>query len=169
METKIVDYTKYPKLHEHFAAQFSQRPFDVIIDIAGSDPLLYAECPAYLQKDGTFAFAGNMPVTSSSSERNSLAGLLFVYQAISWLLWIGINSIWPVALGGVPRRGLFHSGKIDTRTMRLVGRLVQEGEIKGVVDSVWKMEDALKVRTPRKVYTTRREVICPIFLSSSVG
>ena len=70
-----------------------------------------------------------------------------MYLAVSWLVWIAINRIWPVALGGVPRRGLFHSGKIDTRTMRIVEHLVQEGEVKGVVDSVWKMDDALKVRT----------------------
>lgn len=56
-----------------------------------------------------------------------------------------MNSIWPVLLGGVPRRGRFHSGKIDERTLKLVGQLVESGSLKGVTDSVWPMEDALKV------------------------
>lgn len=48
-------------------------------------------------------------------------------------------------LGGVPRRSFFHSGNINFRNLSLVRDLVEDETLKGVVDSVWDMEDVLEV------------------------
>lgn len=117
------------------------------MDVAGADSQLFSKSPAYLSETGTFIFAGNIPVTFSKIENINVAALLFMYQVLSWLFYIWLNSIWPVSLGGVPRRGAFHSGKINERTLRLLGQLVEDETIKGVTDSIWSMEDALKVST----------------------
>ena len=57
---------------------------------------------------------------------------------------VGVRAIRPVMLGGLPRRCGFLSGKVDLKSLQKLSKLVETGEVKGLVDSVWKMEDLIK-------------------------
>jgi len=55
------------------------------------------------------------------------------------------NPLTPVWLGGVPRSYLSVMGVVNEERMKELGRLVQEGTLKGVIgDGIWEMEDAKK-------------------------
>lgn len=138
----VIDYTKHKELHKYLAENYSSDPFDAIIDITGSDDLLYPRCPSYLKPEGFFAFAGSMKQTHATPGSS-------LWGAISWVLttsrqvfgWAA-HSYWPVMLGGVPRRSFFHSGKPTPRNLELVRQLTEAGVLQSIVDSVWEMEDA---------------------------
>lgn len=74
-----------------------------------------------------------------------LGTLIWLFNIIGLVLEWLMQGIRPVVFGGVPRRSFFHSGSIDFRNLSLVQQLVADGKLKGVVDSVWDMEDAVKV------------------------
>jgi len=61
------------------------------------------------------------------------------------ITWQVVTIMWPVMLGGVPRRSLFHSGSPSKRNLEVVRALAKSGELRGVVDSVWGFDDAVKV------------------------
>lgn len=141
---EVIDYTKYPKLHKYLAEKYSSEPFDAIIDIAGSDGLLYPRSPSYLRSDGVFAFAGTMKHTHANPGSSIFGALSWVYATATQVLSWAASSKWPVILGGVPRRSFFHSGKPNPRNLELTRQLVENQILKGVVDSNWPMKDALK-------------------------
>ena len=133
---QVIDYKKHPVLHEYLAEQYSSNPFDAIIDIVGEDPLLYEKSPAYLSPNGIFLFGGNMPLIHGGG------GLLDV---IRWQLGIMIAKRRPLILGGVPRKCMFHSGRIERAGLQKLVAFIEEGRMKPVVDSVYEMEEVLKV------------------------
>ena len=56
-----------------------------------------------------------------------------------------LKSRWPLMLGGTPRHGLLHSGNIDQESLQKLADLVRTGQVKGMVDSVWEMDDVKEV------------------------
>lgn len=86
-------------------------------------------------------------------ESGLLGTVIWFYSIISLILEWSLHGIRPVVLGGVPRRSFFHSGSIDFRDLSLVRQLVASDELKGVVDSVWDMDDVVKV-CPRVIQVT---------------
>lgn len=143
--SQIIDYTKHPDFHEYLTTHYSSTPFDAIIDISGSDPVLYQHSPAYLKPTGPFAFAGNMSRTHANPNLGIFGVLGWFVRLVSLVLMWNLYSIWPVMLGGVPRRSFFFSGQPNARNLSIVRQLVEDGILRGVVDSVWDMEDVLKV------------------------
>ncbi|KIX01214.1 uncharacterized protein Z518_08939 [Rhinocladiella mackenziei CBS 650.93] len=133
---EVIDYTKCAVLHEYLAQQYGSKRFDAIIDIVGGDWDLYTKSPAYLKPDSTFIFGGNISIVHG--------GASFV-SVVFWLLSIRIASRRPVILGGVPRKCLLHQGKIDRENLLKAAALIEEGKLKPVIDSVYEMEDVLKV------------------------
>lgn len=86
-----------------------------------------------------------MSKTHASPNPSIFSALLWIFGLISLVLTWQLYSIRPVLLGGVPRRCFFFSGQPNTRNLNLVQQLVEDGKLKGVVDSVWSMEDVIKV------------------------
>jgi len=86
-----------------------------------------------------------MSATHAQITPGILGSLAFVAKVLRQVSSWGLNMIWPVALGGVPRKCFFLSGSPTARNLELVRGLVERGVITGVVDSVWGMEDGLKV------------------------
>lgn len=127
----------------------------MIMDITGTAPLLWPKCPDYLKLDGYFAFAGAMSATHTGVPPGVIGSLAFVARIITQVLGWQMAAILPVALGGVPRKSFFHSGTPTARNLEIARQLVEEGKMRGVVDSVWGMDDAMKVRPTHKVSEPR--------------
>lgn len=141
---EVIDYTKHKQLHTYLAGKYGAQPFDAIVDIAGSDDLLYSQSPAYLKPDGCFVFAGKISTTHARPASSSLDAFLFFLNLLRLpLSWI-LTTIWPVLLGGVPRRGFFHSGTPTARHLEVSRQIAEQGHLKVVVDSVWDMDDVLE-------------------------
>jgi hypothetical protein len=102
----------------------------------GNDDLLYTRSPSYLRPEGAFVAGGKMSVIHGDG------GYLNLFSA---LLGFALHMYWPVMLGGTPRKYVFHSGNIDAETMAKLPALVNSGDLTGLVDSVFEMEDAIKV------------------------
>ncbi len=64
---------------------------------------------------------------------------------LSWVFWEKIERFRPVMLGGVPRRHRMHNAFINQARLQRVVRLADEGKVRVPIDSVWKMEDVVKV------------------------
>ncbi len=135
---QVIDYKAHPVLSKYLASQYSTKPFNVIIDIAGTDERLYDKSPAYLTPDGFFMAAGKVGLIHG-------AGTGFG-DLLSFLLAFYRKALLPRVLGGVPRKGMFHSANINQEGFLATARLVEAGHLTGVVDSEYPMEDAVKVR-----------------------
>ena len=122
-------------MSEYLADNYATEPFDIIIDIAGSDEYLCTKSSSYLKPDGTFVFGGKIKATHGSKSFFSIARFAFS----AW--WQGTM---PVILGGSPRRCLFHSGNLTKKALESVADMVENQKLKGLVDSVWEMESAVK-------------------------
>lgn len=68
---------------------------------------------------------------------------------LSFLITLQLRMHWPTFLGGVPRKLLFHSGEVVQDSMKKLPGLIENGQLLGLVDSEWEMEDAIKVLTLR--------------------
>jgi hypothetical protein len=55
------------------------------------------------------------------------------------------NILWPTWLGGVNRPYLSARGFSNLTDLERLSRLVAEGKLRVPIDSVWDLEDALKV------------------------
>ncbi|KIW14101.1 hypothetical protein PV08_06882 [Exophiala spinifera] len=136
---EVIDYTAHPRLGDCCAERFATLPFDAIIDNAGTDDSLWFKCARYLKPDGIFIPGGKMDVIhKSGGVLNSVSGIL------SFVLMSQLRKRWPVVLGGIPRRYVFHSGNIDPESLRKVPDLMETGMLRGLVDSEWAMGDAIK-------------------------
>jgi hypothetical protein len=133
----VIDYKSHPQIHEYLAEHYSSKPFNVIIDIAGADDTLYFESPRYLASEGIFLAGGKMDVTHGGG------GFLSV---LSFLVVSHLRMHWPRILGGTPRTLVFHSGNVTQVSMQKLPELIRTGQLRGLIDSEWAMEDAIKVR-----------------------
>ncbi len=111
----------------------------MIVDVVGIEDTLYFESPRYLAPDGVFLLGGKMDLIHDGG------GLLGI---LSFLVVLYLRMHRPVVLGGTRRTLLFHSGNVNQDSMQHLPDLVKNGHLRGVVDSEWAMEDALKVRAP---------------------
>ncbi|KIW74038.1 hypothetical protein PV04_02106 [Phialophora macrospora] len=132
---EVIDYKSHPQIHEYLTERYSSKPLNVIIDIAGADDTLYLESPRYLAPDGIFLAGGKMDITHGGG------GFLSI---LSFLVISHLRMYWLATLGGTPRTLMFHSGHITQASMRKLPELVQNGQLRGLVDSEWAMEDAIK-------------------------
>jgi len=106
--------------------------FDVVIDCHGSQDLLH-HCAQYLKKGKPYVAVG---VAATSITWGAL--LLAVGQLLS-------NALWPAILGGVKRPYISIAAFAGRQQMEELAALVKEDKLKVPLDSVWEMEDALKV------------------------
>lgn len=124
-------------MNEYLKTKYSTNPFDAILDIAGADDYLYDKCPAFLKPGGTYLIGGKMSITHGNG------GLLDI---VSFALKFYTKSYWPRFLGGVPRKGFFHSASVVGDDIVRTAECVEAGHLKGTIDREFAMEDALKVR-----------------------
>ncbi|KAG5219589.1 Zinc-type alcohol dehydrogenase protein [Salix suchowensis] len=145
---QFIDYTKEP-LHQYLASHPPEPKFHAIIDAFGlSDPSLYTHSPQYLAPQGIFVTTGPFPHSTTISE---FFNTFLTIVATSRLVW----------LGGVNRKYKLAAVMVDKADLNALSQLVAEGrrsqnyiyidvlsfvsgKLKGVVDSVYSMEDALK-------------------------
>lgn len=132
--TQVIDYTAYSPVHTHLAAQhgLSASPFDLIIDCYGIQDL-WTHCASYLSPKGAFITVG------VAHSQYTVPSILY---ATSLMLR---NSFWPTILGGVNRPYVCVQGFVTLSGLEKLRDWVGKGELQVVVDSVWKMEDALLV------------------------
>jgi NADPH:quinone reductase-like Zn-dependent oxidoreductase len=122
---QFVDYTAHSSLPEYLKSKYSEEQFDSILDCAGIQSL-YSNSPDYLKPSGLVVNIG-------------------IFEGI-WTTarhWFS-NTWWPTWLGGVPRRYIMFSTPISKDGTTHVARLVEEGKVRILIDSVWKMEDVVK-------------------------
>ncbi|KAF9466323.1 hypothetical protein BDZ94DRAFT_1306315 [Collybia nuda] len=128
---EFIDYTKKP-LHEYLTTNPPSPKYHLILDaVALIDSALYTHSPAYLAPNGLFLSTGPFPKNASSSE-----------------LWKGIKTITAVLtprwLGGTNRRYAIFLLKNKKSNLEALQRMIANGSVKPVVDSVYEFEDVLK-------------------------
>ncbi|KAI9063119.1 NAD-P-binding protein [Trametes sanguinea] len=124
---EFFDYTKSP-LHEQLAAANPTPKYDVFFEAVGLlDPTLFLKSEAYLDRHGVFISVG--PQGSGIGN----------YLHFTWNVLLK-----PGFLGGVKRKWKLVSVKPVEKDLKDFAKLVEEGKIKPLVDSVYDFEDALK-------------------------
>ena len=124
---EVLDYRKVePDLPRYLAAVVTSNPFDAILDCVGAQDLFKAS-PSFLKARGKYINVGSM------------GGLLKVfYQRVN-------NEFRPTWLGGTPRKWMFLASAPSSKTLEQLRQHAEEGNLKCLVDSTHKMEDALEV------------------------
>ena len=130
---QVIDYRKHDPVWRYLAEEYKGRPFDAILDTAGTQEL-FAHSPAYLKEDGPYVNVG------------AFQGIV---KTMTNTLY---NWFWPTLLGGVPRKYLFHSTMPDRKVEEELMQLLDEGKIRVIVEKVYPMEDILEVRFSRMRY-----------------
>lgn len=125
---QVIDYTRFASLPEHLAERFGSNPFDAILDTVGSQAL-YQASPGFLKSKGSFVNVGTIETPG---------------QVTSLLRWAK-NSNLPTILGGVPRKYIMFSASLSGENAEVLARLADEGKLRVIIDSVFALEDALKV------------------------
>ncbi|KAL1639552.1 hypothetical protein SLS58_007856 [Diplodia intermedia] len=114
-------------LAEEYGGGGDEGKFDAVLDCVGVQ-VLFERSPEYLKEAGVFVSVGAME------------GIL------TTLFWnVPVNYWWPKVLGGTPRKFIFQQTPITPERREELVKLVQEGKLKRVVDSVFDMEDVLGV------------------------
>ncbi|EEQ88330.1 zinc alcohol dehydrogenase [Blastomyces dermatitidis ER-3] len=133
---EIIDYTKHDSLHKYLATHYSTSHFDVILDTIGIQSL-YDHSSAYLSRP-----------TRDRPQRYLNIGLLYppttfinICRAILWFLRI---MVLPSFLGGGPGGFSFVTTGPSKMRIEKVRRMVEEGKLRAIVDSVWEMDDVMK-------------------------
>ena len=133
---EVVPYNASVPAEQYLAeAHGGSKRFDSVVDTVGVQSL-YTHCPAYLKEGKSFLNAGLLPYTDS--------GMWGVMSLTKDLL---SNYFWPTFLGGTDRKYELLRTDLVPGLLEKVRTVVASGAVKGVVDSVWDMEDALKVRS----------------------
>ncbi|KAF3805726.1 Reticulon-4-interacting protein 1 [Colletotrichum gloeosporioides] len=118
----VIDYKKGDLVD---ALQKRGEQFDHILDTIFLDTELYWQSHQYLVPDGTYVAIG-LPLTA---------------HTFTTLIWI---HLLPRLFGGGKRRFKFHSVFANPEHFLQVGRLVEEGKVKPVIEDVFGLEDAGK-------------------------
>lgn len=130
----MIDYTKHEKLYVHVKEEHGKQPFNAIFDVV-DDPALYQNCPSFLTVDGSYILLGAMGQLDNPSW----------WSLGTWLIAAKLERFRPVILGGIPRDFRMYNAIPNKKDLEGVVKLAVDGKIKGLVDSVWSMGDALKV------------------------
>jgi len=101
---------------------------------------MYNACPAFLQPKGDYIVVG-APISKGVGGFVKMVGR------------IGTALFWPRVLGGTPRRVKISVMQATGEKMRRVGKLVKEGNLKPVVDSVWGFDEEGVKGAYRKIMT----------------
>ncbi|KAH8691130.1 alcohol dehydrogenase [Talaromyces proteolyticus] len=129
---EVIDYRQCAPLHAYLAAsEHARTPFDAIIDCVGIQDL-FTHSTAYLAPGKTFLNIGGMDI------EYSMKGIL---KGVWTQLW---NRFCPRIFGGVPRWYRFYSATPDVESLERLRKLVQNEEVRQVVDSIWGFEDVPK-------------------------
>ncbi|KAI0639459.1 NAD-P-binding protein [Trametes polyzona] len=124
---EFFDYTKAP-LHEQLIAANVTPKYHVFLEAVGIlDPALFVHSPAYLAPNGVFLSVG--PQGSALGQIASFA-------------WNVVLR--PGFLGGVKRKWRLIMLKPVPEDLKDFARLVEEGKVRPLVDSVFAFEDAPK-------------------------
>jgi NADPH:quinone reductase-like Zn-dependent oxidoreductase len=126
-QLQAIDYRANHPLAGYLSEQYGQQQFDVILDTVGSQDL-YEHSPAYLSPSGVYVNVGNI-------------GISTVLTLWRWLK----NSIQPRMLGGVPRKFIQFSAIPTKERGEKIASLAAEKRLDILVDSTFKLEDALLV------------------------
>jgi NADPH:quinone reductase-like Zn-dependent oxidoreductase len=130
---EVIDYTAHSSLSSHLSKIYFDRPFDAILDTVYTSPSLYTSSPSYLKSSGLYLNAGGMGMPHRIGPF-----ILFFFSLL-------LNYIYPSFLpGGVNRRFAFLSGNANEKDHREVKRLVESGQLRVELDSVWGMGEALR-------------------------
>jgi NADPH:quinone reductase-like Zn-dependent oxidoreductase len=130
-----IDYRAQDPVHEYLMREYSTRKFDAIIDTASSQEL-YDHSPAYLNSGKLFLdMAVKHPVDRD-------------WRATD-LLWFMCNQVknnfQPRWLGGTQTKYKFISATPTLKSLERLRKLIAEGKLRGPVDSVWSMDQAIPV------------------------
>ncbi|CAO3670198.1 unnamed protein product [Umbelopsis vinacea] len=128
-----IDYRAQDPVHEYLMREYSTRKFDAIIDTASSQEL-YDHSPAYLNSGKLFLdMAVKHPVDRD-------------WRATD-LLWFMCNQVknnfQPRWLGGTQTKYKFISATPTLKSLERLRKLIAEGKLRGPVDSVWSMDQAI--------------------------
>lgn len=129
---ETLDYHAIGPLYKYMEKTYSGQPLDGIIDNVGCQDL-YNHSPRYLKEGQRYMCIG------AKSGKNGLGDAL----RIAWQM--AQNSLWPRILGGTPREFCLQSTNGSAATFEQLRKLVEEGKVRGIVDSVWEMKDVVKV------------------------
>ncbi|KAL4803476.1 hypothetical protein BDV18DRAFT_163035 [Aspergillus unguis] len=123
---EFIDYRKHD-LPAFLASQYNapETQFDHILDCVGTQAL-FANSPSYLKPSGTYINIG------------MLEGMFTT--TFNWVR----NVYLPTWLGGVPRKYIMFSTPPTRDDALYIAHLVEEGDIRILVDGVWEMEDAMR-------------------------
>jgi hypothetical protein len=119
-------------VHQYLATKYRESRFNAVIDAFGVQDL-YTHCAEYLMPGKPFATVGIALKEYTVS---------CIFQSMSLML---SNALWPSIFGGGQREYANITGIANLEVMEKLGRWVEEGKLKVVVNSCWDMEDALKV------------------------
>jgi NADPH:quinone reductase-like Zn-dependent oxidoreductase len=131
---EVIPYNGSVPVERYLAEAYGgNKKFDSIIDNVGVQSL-YTHSPAYLKEGKSLLNAGVLPYTGSG-----------IWGAMSLIRDLLANYFWPRFLGGTDRKYELLATDLVPGLLEKVRVVVASGAVKGVVDSVWEMEDALKV------------------------
>lgn len=122
---QFLDYTANSSLAGYLKSKYSEEQFDSILDCAGIQSL-YSNSPDYLKPAGLVVNVG------------AFEGIW--NTALNWFT----NTWCPTWLGGVPRRYVMFSASLSKDTATYMARLVDEGKVRILIDTVWDMEDLVE-------------------------
>lgn len=123
-----MDYSVIKSLPDHVAKTYGASQFDAILDTVGSQAL-YKSSPKYLKPACPFV---NVGTVGAKSQLGSI-----------WR-WAK-NANLPAVAGGVPRKYIMFSAPLSGEGAKTLAGLVEEGKLNIVVDSIFSLEDALRV------------------------
>ena len=133
---EVVPYNGQVTAEQYLARAYGgSKKFDAIIDTIGVQSL-YTHCPAYLKEGKSFLNAGALLYTGSG-----------IWGVMSLTKDMLANYFWPRFLGGTDRKYELLSTDLVPGLLEKVRAVVALGAVRGVVDSTWEMEGALKVST----------------------
>lgn len=120
-----MDYTAHTNLAAHLASKYGSAPFDHVMDCVGIQSL-YEGSPGFLKSQGVLINVGAM------------YGMVAAF-------WYWFQNSWrPVWLGGTPRRYMMFSTVPQREDSMLLLKMMEDGDLRVCVDSVWEMEDVAK-------------------------
>ncbi|KAL9637925.1 MAG: hypothetical protein Q9164_001898 [Protoblastenia rupestris] len=129
----VIDYTS-----KDVVAELKKMPqFDLVVDNVGLPANLYWSAPSFTKPGAPYMQVGAPAIS-----------LGFVYEMLC-------KTMWPRLLGGGQRPWEFLHLESKVEDYAQIGRWMQEGKVRAVVDEVFGMEDKGPVRAFEKLRTGR--------------
>ncbi|KAK0268853.1 zinc ion binding [Friedmanniomyces endolithicus] len=122
---EFIDYRMSNPLPDYLGPNYGNEPFDFVLDCVGLQAL-YTHSPSYLKPHGAVINVGSM-------------------EGVAATLWNWTTNTWcPIWLGGIPRQYIMFPTPPTKDDALMLVKMVEEGELKVAVDSVFEMEDAVQ-------------------------